>query len=838
MSVQGTKRLLIPAQRPVGREVLVPVAPFFLRDPAQVPQGSAPRILSFDTDGFMADFLAVAGGTRDLPRLLPWRDWSEPPEAMLDSTGAKTYPNSIARRPPEPWEIEPEPPAGMDPDGVPRDAAGGPAWLRKLYLPLHERFNLVAFDLVCQAPGWPRLARGRVLESGALIRRLARNTAAETWQDWIALDDKHGAWLTLVAGDRLRPDPTPAPQPGLDPAALTPADVAAPGLAALHALLGAPVGTALPKVALTSQPLTLVPPDAGPAAQHCTLFGYLPVFSAAQEQVGGPLSLRPSGEIVAALSAQTQTALDAQFSRAPALQAQATQHLRDLLDLTLLPDRPANTTDARDEIWKPIPGHSRPADVEAQVALRVDEILRAALHRLLLREGERPGANPTGVPLTVTAAIAGTVSSPQVFWEEAKANEAALDVALSLSPGTGWLRENLSQRFAQWDTLVRERLHQAVNAWVGGTWVPPADPTSGALTTRDLWGLMALAVLRLRICRLALSAYLGRQTGWGLDDDRFTALDRHGDPVCTAAALGEEVRAILGAEDGRGDARTTPPWPAIATSGLNGYARLLAVHQAGERLAEVYTDFDARLAEGGAATLRAIEDRRQEVAADLAATLDTLGRPLRNYGLSLAEQPARALLVVPVWGARTSDLAHFKAQAAALYTAAPESLALPEARAREAAPRLRFDADHLYAAWCWVRVAGHGPCEPARVIWTGRSEPFAIADPTDLLGARPAVVKMPDIPRLLKDLPRLAKAKARPFAAVTAPDRSGVIPGAEMADTQRDWGIGMICNFGIPVLTICAMVLFSIIFSILILIPGFAWMLLLKFCIPFPKRSS
>ncbi len=204
----------------------------------------------------------------------------------------------------------------------------------------------------------------------------------------------------------------------------------------------------------------------------------------------------------------------------------------------------------------------------------------------------------------------------------------------------------------------------------------------------------------------------------------------------------------------------------------------------------------------------------------------------------MGEQPALALLVVPGWGASQANLDQFRDQAAALYAAAPNALALPEARTRETAPRLRFDADHLYAVWCWVRVAGHGPCEPPRVIWTGRSEPFAIADPTDLLGGRPAVIKMPDIPKLLKDLPRLAKAKARPFAAVTAPDRSGVVPGAEMADTQRDWGIGMICSFGIPVLTICAMVLFSIIFSILILIPGFAWMLLLKFCIPFPKRSS
>ena len=174
----------------------------------------------------MEDFLAVAGGTRTLPKPLPWWDWSEPPEAMLDSTGAKTYPDAIARRAPEPWEIEPESPAGMDPDGVPSDPAGGMPGCA-VYLPLHERFNLVAFDVVCQAPGWPRLARGRVLGAGALIRRLVRATAEERWEDWVALDDKHGAWLRLL-DDRMGPPtapPAPRAQVQVDPAALPVADL-------------------------------------------------------------------------------------------------------------------------------------------------------------------------------------------------------------------------------------------------------------------------------------------------------------------------------------------------------------------------------------------------------------------------------------------------------------------------------------------------------------------------------------------------------------------------------------------------------------------------------------
>ena len=63
--------------------------------------------------------------------------------------------------------------------------------------------------------------------------------------------------------------------------------------------------------------------------------------------------------------------------------------------------------------------------------------------------------------------------------------------------------------------------------------------------------------------------------------------------------------------------------------------------------------------------------------------------------------------------------------------------------------------------------------------------------------------------------------------------------GADPQDTRRAWGVAWICSFGIPVVTICAFILFSIIFSILVILPGFTWMLLLKFClpVPVPKKS-
>ena len=81
-------RLLIPAQRRPSRERLLAAEPFFLRDLAQVPAEARPRILSFETDGFMDDFLTAAGQAAPLPALRPWRDWSEPPDGLIDAAGA------------------------------------------------------------------------------------------------------------------------------------------------------------------------------------------------------------------------------------------------------------------------------------------------------------------------------------------------------------------------------------------------------------------------------------------------------------------------------------------------------------------------------------------------------------------------------------------------------------------------------------------------------------------------------------------------------------------------------------------------------------------------------
>jgi len=839
-------RLLIPADRRPSREHLLATQPFFLRDLAQVPQDSAPRILSFESDAFMDDFLATAGETRPLPPLRPWRDWSEPPEGLVDILGVRRYPATILRRTPSAAELEPAGGPAMDADGIPHgqapgDAARTPAWLRKLYLPLHERFNLLAFDVVCGAAGWPRLARGRVKGAGAVIRRLVAATNMERWEDWIAIDEKQGGWLEILDADLqvrlpggIQADPARLPP-------LAPADELK-----LRALFGLDHLAPLPAVALPSQPLNLVPPDAGQAAGHCTLFGYLPVFSSAREIAAERLGAASIAATAEAMRARTHDRLDALFQSSATLRSVATPHLRSLLEYTVLPARPtaiefddASVLFANLVFGAPF-GVTHPDDTVAQAT---DLALREALGRLW---------HTATSAVTDNNDIAGNVVSGSELWLSANAAAAASEANLFSTlpdanplPGNqtaAWLAASAGGESGSWDALVRVRLFQLIDAWLAGSPLPlPPQGQSTLIGEDDLAALCVIALLRLRGCRLALAASINRTLFGDAKAAELTAHGADGHLELGLAALGEMVDGVLAQESGRGDIQATPPWPALTFSEIAAAAlpRVMSAHQAGNELARIHARFDAELATAGNAAIAQLDLASSAAATRIGNAIAALN-PAPAFaatGLDLADPPARGLLVLPAFRFSQSSLDAFRDAAAARYAARPELAALPEARATDGLPRLRFDAEHLYAAWGWVRIAGRTRCEPERILWTRRSEPFTIADPTDLLGARPASIQMPDIPRLIRDIPRIARARARPFAGMAAPPGSAVKVGAAMADTRRDYGIGMICNFGIPVLTICALILFNIIFHILIALPGFAWMLFLKFCIPFPKRG-
>jgi hypothetical protein len=790
VSVALRTRIVIPAPRFAARETLLATAPFFLRDTSQPPVAAGPALLSFEGADFMQSFLGVAGGA-PLPRLPAWRDWAEPPAAMLDITEAPLYPASITRAPP--LAIEPEPGTA---DGVP---PGDPPWLRKLYLPLHLRFTIAAFEMVCQAAGWPRLDTARVTGSGLVVRRLAAGTQEEHWEDWITSDGKRGIWLELSGGPVADPEALPATCFGIEDAIL-------------RTRLGMSASAPLP-TRLDSARLRLLPATVAGAAKHCSLYGVVPVFSSAEQ---GPDAVTPqdSAAIAAALAQRVRDQLTADWTGAATLRQNIAPALRTFLTLTILPAPPdtATATDARKRILDDaiLVAPTTPAELDASLDAVVLLVLRDAAAALV------PSGNDAAAPPAVGQ-----------FWAGARTS--------AWTGGTVALQGTFAGDAPSWLTLINDRLNQAV----GNVLLPAGTPGSDAAQQKVAQALLGLALLRLRRFRLGLLVALHKKIFDRDDAADLTATYPDGGvqvPVATAASASPEIEAVYGLDDVKSPPEAVPPWSPIDRSQP---PRADDVHRAALALERILTPVDAAGGAGGSQYEPELSDRiTQTVAPSLAQTLGLTGdsvAALRRLGLDLFEQPARGLLVFP--GATPDDptLAAMAATIAARYTAASGlPAAVTEARADARVHRLRFDHDHLYAVRGWVRVAGRTPCELERVIWTERSEPFAIAEPTDILGAKPVTIQMPDLPRLIRDIPRIAKAGARPFAAFSTPANSGFNVSDDPKKTSRAWGVGWICSFGIPVLTICAYILFLFIFSILILIPGFAWMLLLKFCIPIP----
>jgi len=805
------RRLSIPAQRREPNEIFVCALPFFLRGTAPAAE-APPPLLSFDGADFVERFNALAGGAA-LPTLLPWRDWAEPPRGALDAAGRARYPTTLRRA--TPLAIEHD--TGMDPDGVP---PGDPAWLRKLYLPLHQRFTLIAFDLVCRRLGMPPVDRARIRGSGAVLRRLRPDATRARWEDWISADGQRGVWTELAM-----------PIEALDPEAVSAAAFAGQEVA-LRARLGLGAAAALPK-ALDSARLAPLAPDV--AGGRTTLHGYLPMLSRA-EQAADTVGASPA-ELVAALQARAVASTEALAASAAPLAARIRAGLGALLAETVLPARPsaASVANAWAQVrafvglMQPLP----PGGAEAASALTLERALRTML------------IAGFGVlqPVQVEAdAIDPDAPETAQGW----LNRAALILApMAGGPGdkvapfgSAWGAENLLARGAFWQVLFAERLHQMAEAIGDGGALPaPAPGQPVGLDGDDRAVLLASALLRLRVLRLALAATLRRQAfGGGADMTSLTVL-QEGVPAGTPGALGQEIAAILGVEAWRGTP-DAPGWPPLdtATPPGSGDRRALRAHDAAIALEAAFAEFESAAAPAGTAFDEEQNARLDARAAALAARLGSSPAAIRAQGLELREQPARGLFGLPGAAPTALLLGSLGIPLAARY--AGQAVALRVARDEARVPRLRYDHESLYAVWCWVRVAGRDGCEKERIVWTRPSEPFSIAEPADLLGAKPALVQLPDIPKLIRDIPRMAKARARPLAAFAAPSDSAYITGEAAEDTKRAWGIGWVCSFGIPVLTICAFILFSIIFAILIALPGFFWMLLLKFCIPIPKRSS
>lgn len=864
------RRLTIPAPFLTSRELLKAVTPYYLQPSGGDYQPSVPALLSFDTEGFMEEFLSLAAGERNIPTLLPWRDWSEAPAGVVKLNATQPWTTTLQRQDPPLRRLLPGQSEQFDWEDSPVNSK---SWLRKLYLPQHERFTLVAVDLICQRPEQPSLDRARVMEAGLVVRRLAvpqcgtsqshgqsQPQPSASWEDWIAIDERQGVWMEFL-DSAMMPNQSGL---GSSPTAIDPAKIplsafgdqqevikqllkTARGHSADESKNGSNGEAPEPTTSLTSDTLLLVPTTIGEGGKHCSFYGYLPVFSGARQMTVEPVN----GEDLNTLQQNAEKVLNCLFTDSAGL----------------IPTRAAVSTMLEQTIL-PQPPKKRPLDIFSEngllecdqrtfqnLRIAVDLLLRDALHKFC--------TYAAGHSADTIISSSGDYVSGEELWTASKANKYDLAAVSRLQIQETSLQEDVLEMCTQLpmllqantlDSLVRARLFEFVGLVLGQadqgyTWPSPTSETSPFLVLSHSMVELLLG-LGLQRLKLAYSKLLDEVV---VGEEPYPPSN----PSSSFATCLSQVEGIL-ARDDEGTQSLFFSWK-DPTTPIRQQFQLIAqrplrlAHDAAVRLAAAGQNFDRQLASAGYATrvvLNEIAKQKQEELTNAFGASDTsviqaLNAPVTwpISDLNFLEQPLLSLLVFPgidssTHGKLTKDLTN-KVKA---YYQLDSNLPLVQqeaAAARQHQP-LRFDDEHLYAVWCWVRVAGRHPCEKEQLFWSGRSEPFSIAEPLDLLGTRPTSIRMPNIPHLVRDLGRMAKAKSNPFAAVISPDGSGIdVSGAakDFSKVKRDMGLGFVCTYGIPVFTICALILFSIIFSILVIIPGFMWMLFLKVCFPAPKQS-
>ena len=169
------------------------------------------------------------------------------------------------------------------------------------------------------------------------------------------------------------------------------------------------------------------------------------------------------------------------------------------------------------------------------------------------------------------------------------------------------------------------------------------------------------------------------------------------------------------------------------------------------------------------------------------------------------------------------------------------------ARALSACLRVRFDAvagvagrfdapDARYVLRAFVRLKPEGSC-PARTVWGDYSPAFVIAPWYEGSGAPPVQVPLPDPgdKEMLKKLkPNVAFTVPASMQNLLSGDPLDLMDGKKPADSGLK--LGWICSFNIPIITICAFIVLNIFLSLFDLF--FRWMMFIKICIPFPKKSG
>jgi hypothetical protein len=150
-------------------------------------------------------------------------------------------------------------------------------------------------------------------------------------------------------------------------------------------------------------------------------------------------------------------------------------------------------------------------------------------------------------------------------------------------------------------------------------------------------------------------------------------------------------------------------------------------------------------------------------------------------------------------------------------------------------PRGMFDDENsLYEARAFIRVACEPGC-PGRIIWAEPSPAYRIL-PWWAGASQTTPIPLPDVMnaavrRKLK--PGVAFQLPASLASFLNQDHSKTLAGGKLKD-KPSLGLDWICSFSIPIITICAFILLTIIIALLDIV--FRWIPFVRICLPVPKK--
>jgi hypothetical protein len=254
--------------------------------------------------------------------------------------------------------------------------------------------------------------------------------------------------------------------------------------------------------------------------------------------------------------------------------------------------------------------------------------------------------------------------------------------------------------------------------------------------------------------------------------------------------------------------------------------------QLGPLLRQLNNEFDAFGTGSGALAMQAAL-RSINVETGGVAVGNAYGFLLEAKAVLMDAVPAARLSIPDHWGAVSAETAK------AIFDAS--LVCLQQQHAKLVGVSGRFDnagstVESRFVVRAFVRMKPEHEGCAGRLIWSAYSPQFSVAPWFESSGAPVPVIPLPD----LFDRNQLAKVK--PTVAFALPPKLASLLRASGEDLMKGKGstgdgvgLGWICSFSLPIITLCAFIVLNIMLSILNLF--MFWLPFVKICIPIPKKE-